>query len=123
LGFWRKLLAFSGPGYLIAVGYMDPGKLGDRFGGRLAFRYALLSVIMISNLMAILLQSLALAFGNRHGARFGAGVPRSFFAAGCVRFVDFVRNRHYRLRFGGSYRLGNRAQFIVRHSADLGSVC
>jgi manganese transport protein len=63
LGFWRKLLAFSGPGYLIAVGYMDPGNWATDLAGGSRFGYTLLSVIMISNLMAILLQSLALRLG------------------------------------------------------------
>ncbi len=62
-GFWRKLLAFSGPGYLIAVGYMDPGNWATDIAGGSRFNYRLLSVIMISNLMAILLQSLALRLG------------------------------------------------------------
>lgn len=62
-GFWRKLLAFSGPGYLIAVGYMDPGNWATDLAGGSRFGYTLLSVIMISNLMAILLQSLALRLG------------------------------------------------------------
>ncbi len=63
LGFWRKMLAFSGPGYLVAVGYMDPGNWATDLAGGSRFNYALLSVIMISNLMAILLQSLALRLG------------------------------------------------------------
>ena len=63
LGFWRKLLAFSGPGYMVAVGYMDPGNWATDLAGGSRFGYALLSVIMISNLMAILLQSLALRLG------------------------------------------------------------
>ena len=61
--FWRKLLAFSGPGYLVAVGYMDPGNWATDLAGGSRFNYTLLSVIMISNLMAILLQSLALRLG------------------------------------------------------------
>jgi manganese transport protein len=62
-GFWRKFFAFSGPGYLIAVGYMDPGNWATDLAGGSRFNYSLLSVIMISNLMAILLQSLALRLG------------------------------------------------------------
>ena len=62
-GFWRKMLAFSGPGYLVSVGYMDPGNWATDLAGGSRFNYALLSVIMISNLMAILLQSLALRLG------------------------------------------------------------
>lgn len=62
-GFWRKLLAFSGPGYLVAVGYMDPGNWATDIAAGSRFNYTLLSVIMISNLMAILLQSLAARLG------------------------------------------------------------
>src|SRR4051794_36852933 len=61
--FWRKLLAFSGPGYLVAVGYMDPGNWATDLAGGSAFGYTLLSVILISNLMAILLQSLCAKLG------------------------------------------------------------
>lgn len=61
--FWRKFLAYSGPGYLVAVGYMDPGNWATSLAGGSAFGYTLLFVIMISNLMAILLQSLALKLG------------------------------------------------------------
>lgn len=63
LGFWRKLLAFSGPGYLVAVGYMDPGNWATDLAGGSAFGYTLLSVILLSNLMAILLQSLCARLG------------------------------------------------------------
>ncbi len=62
-GFWRKMLAFSGPGYLVAVGYMDPGNWATDLAGGSQFGYALLSVILISNLMAILLQSLCAKLG------------------------------------------------------------
>jgi manganese transport protein len=63
LSFWRKLLAFSGPGYLVAVGYMDPGNWATDLAGGSAFGYRLLSIILLSNLMAILLQSLAARLG------------------------------------------------------------
>src|SRR5437667_12483392 len=63
LGFWRKMLAFSGPGYLVAVGYMDPGNWATDLAGGSAFGYKLLSVILLSNLMAILLQSLCAKLG------------------------------------------------------------
>src|SRR5260221_504189 len=63
LSFWRKLLAFSGPGYLVAVGYMDPGNWATDLAGGSLFGYTLLSVILISNLMAILLQSLCARLG------------------------------------------------------------
>ncbi len=60
---WRKALAFAGPGYLVAVGYMDPGNWATDLAGGSRFGYALLSVILVSNLMAILLQGLAAKLG------------------------------------------------------------
>jgi len=65
--FWRKLLAFSGPGYLVAVGYMDPGNWATDLAGGSQFGYTLLSVILLSNLMAILLQSLCAKLGIATG--------------------------------------------------------
>ena len=62
-GFWRKLLAFSGPGFLVAVGYMDPGNWATDIAGGSRFAYQLISVLMISNLMAILVQALAARLG------------------------------------------------------------
>jgi manganese transport protein len=61
--FWRKALAFAGPGYMVAVGYMDPGNWATDLAGGARFGYLLLSVVLISNLMAILLQALALKLG------------------------------------------------------------
>ena len=60
---WRKMLAFAGPGYLVAVGYMDPGNWATDLAGGSRFGYTLLSVILISNLMAVLLQGLASKLG------------------------------------------------------------
>jgi manganese transport protein len=64
---WRKFLAFAGPGYLVAVGYMDPGNWATDIAGGSQFAYTLLSVIMISNRMAILLQALAARLGIATG--------------------------------------------------------
>src|SRR6266567_1692808 len=55
---WRKLIAFLGPGYLVAVGYMDPGNWATSLAGGSKFGYALLTIALISNLMAVLLQAL-----------------------------------------------------------------
>jgi manganese transport protein len=66
--FWRKLAAFLGPGYLVAVGYMDPGNWATSLAGGSKFGYALLTVALISNIMAILLQALC--------ARLGIGAGR-----------------------------------------------
>src|SRR5579864_3573302 len=63
----RKLLAFAGPGYLVAVGYMDPGNWATDIGGGSKFGYALLSVIVISNFMAMLLQALSAKLGVATG--------------------------------------------------------
>src|SRR5207253_6929959 len=65
---WRKLAAFLGPGYLVAVGYMDPGNWATALAGGAKFGYALLFVALLSNLMAILLQALC--------ARLGIGAGR-----------------------------------------------
>ena len=63
-GHWsRRLLAFVGPGYLVSVGYMDPGNWATDLAGGSKFGYTLLSVILLSNLMAILLQALAARLG------------------------------------------------------------
>lgn len=61
--FWRKLFAFTGPGLMVAVGYMDPGNWATDIAGGAQFGYALLSVILISNLFAMLLQHLSLKLG------------------------------------------------------------
>lgn len=61
--FWKKLLAFSGPGLMVAVGYMDPGNWATDIAGGAQFGYTLLSVILISNFFAIILQYLALKLG------------------------------------------------------------
>jgi manganese transport protein len=61
--YWRRLLGFLGPGFLISVGYMDPGNWATDIAGGSRFGYTLLFVVMLSNLMAILLQSLALKLG------------------------------------------------------------
>src|SRR6202035_3467296 len=61
--FWRKLLAFSGPGLMVAVGYMDPGNWATDIAGGAKFGYTLLSVVLISNFFAIILQYLALKLG------------------------------------------------------------
>jgi manganese transport protein len=65
--FWRKVLAFAGPGFMVAVGYMDPGNWATDLAAGSKFGYALLSVILISNLMAILLQHLCVKLGIATG--------------------------------------------------------
>src|SRR5579862_6581268 len=64
---WRKMLAFAGPGYLIAVGYMDPGNWATDLGGGSKFGYALLSVVLMSSLVAMFLQALSAKLGIASG--------------------------------------------------------
>ena len=64
---FRKILAFFGPAYLVSVGYMDPGNWATDLAGGAQFGYLLLSVILLSNLMAILLQALCVKLGVAAG--------------------------------------------------------
>jgi manganese transport protein len=76
--FWRKLLAFLGPGYLVAVGYMDPGNWATSLAGGSKFGYALLTVALISNMMAIVLQSLCTRLGVGAGRDLAQACRDSF---------------------------------------------
>ncbi len=65
--FWRKLLAYAGPGYLVSVGYIDPGNWATGIAAGSKFGYTLLSIVLLSNLMAVLLQSLCVRLGVATG--------------------------------------------------------
>jgi manganese transport protein len=65
--FWHKLVAFLGPGSLVAVGYMDPGNWATSLAGGSKFGYALLSIALLSNVMAIILQALCARLGVASG--------------------------------------------------------
>src|SRR5215831_21231421 len=67
VGFWRKLLAFSGPGFLVAVGYMDPGNWATDIAAGSKFAYSLLSIIVVSSVMAMFLQALSAKLGVATG--------------------------------------------------------
>lgn len=84
-GWWRKLLAFSGPAYLVGVGYMDPGNWATDLAGGSKFGYTLIWVLLMSNLMALLLQSLSTRLGIVRG-RDLAQANRETYPA----FVNFV---------------------------------
>src|SRR5205809_7667411 len=77
-GFWKKMFAFAGPGYLVAVGYMDPGNWATDLAGGARYGYTLLSVIMVSNFMAILLQALAARLGIASGRDLAQACRDSF---------------------------------------------
>src|SRR5436305_4102080 len=64
---WRRAVAFLGPGYLVAVGYMDPGNWATSLAGGAKFGYALLTVALVSNIMAIVLQALCARLGVGSG--------------------------------------------------------
>src|SRR6201994_1762119 len=76
--FWRKLLAFLGPGYLVAVGYMDPGNWATSLAGGSKFGYALLAVALLANVMAIVLQSLCTRLGLGAGRDLAQACRDSF---------------------------------------------
>ncbi len=78
-------MAFAGPGYRVAVGYMDPGNWATDLAGGSKYNYSLLSVIMLSNLMAILLQTLAIKLGVVTGRDLAAACRDHF-----SRPVSFV---------------------------------
>src|SRR5882724_8464223 len=82
--FWRKLVAFLGPGYLVAVGYMDPGNWATSLAGGSKFGYALLFVALLSNAMAIVLQSLCILLGVGAGRDLAQACRDSF-----PRWVSF----------------------------------
>ncbi|QKQ76522.1 Nramp family divalent metal transporter [Nostoc sp. TCL240-02] len=65
--FWHKMMAYTGPGYLVSVGYIDPGNWATDIAGGSKFGYTLLTVILLSNLMAVLLQSLCVRLGVATG--------------------------------------------------------
>src|SRR5882757_8826140 len=79
--FWRKLVGFLGPGYLVAVGYMDPGNWATSLAGGSKFGYALLTVALLSNLMAILLQALCTRLGIGAGRDLAQACRDAFPAA------------------------------------------
>jgi manganese transport protein len=82
--YWQKLLSFLGPGYLVATGYMDPGNWATSLAGGSKFGYALLTVALLSNLMAILLQALCARLGIATGRDLAQACRDAF-----PRFVSF----------------------------------
>ena len=75
---WRRMIAFLGPGYLVSVGYMDPGNWATSLAGGSKFGYTLLSIALLSNLMAILLQALCARLGFATGRDLAQACRNSF---------------------------------------------
>jgi manganese transport protein len=84
-GFWRKMLAFFGPAYLVSVGYMDPGNWATDIAGGSQFGYKLIWVLLMSNIMAILLQSLSARLGIVRGLDLAQASKESY-----PSYVNFV---------------------------------
>ena len=70
---WKRFLAFLGPGYLVSVGYMDPGNWATSLAGGSQFGYTLLTIALLSNMMAILLQALCARLGIASGRDLAQG--------------------------------------------------
>jgi manganese transport protein len=87
-GFWRKMLAFFGPAYLVSVGYMDPGNWATDIAGGSQFGYKLIWVLLMSNIMAILLQSLSARLGVVRGLDLAQASKESY--PGYINFVLYI---------------------------------
>ena len=117
--FWRKLAAAAGPAYLVSVGYMDPGNWATDIAGGARFGYRLLWVLVMSNLMAILLQSFSARLGIVTGMDLAQACRAMFSRRVSWALVDPCRDRHRRLRprRGAGSAIG--LQPPLRHAAPL----
>ncbi len=94
---FRKIIAFAGPGYLVAVGYMDPGNWATDIGGGSKFGYTLLSVIVLSNFMAMLLQALSAKLGIATGRDLAQACRDHYSRRTRNRALGALRNRYRRV--------------------------
>ena len=113
----RRFAAFLGPGYLVAVGYMDPGNWATSLAGGSKFGYTLLVVALISNIMAIVLQALCARLAIASGRDLAQACRDAYPAPGGLSAVAAGRDRHHRHRHRRGDRHGDRPQPAVRHSA------
>src|SRR3990172_5248914 len=86
--FWKRLFAFFGPAYLVSVGYMDPGNWATDIAGGSQFGYTLLWVLLMSNLMALLLQSLSARLGLVRGLDLAQASREAYHPA--INFLNWV---------------------------------
>ena len=91
---WRRMFAFAGPAYLVSVGYMDPGNWATDLEGGARFGYKLLWVLVLSNALAILLQTLSARLGIVTGRDLAQACRESYPKRGQLRAVGAVRDRH-----------------------------
>ncbi len=111
------MLAFAGPAYIVSVGYMDPGNWATDLAGGAQFGYRLLWVLVMSNAMAILLQTLGARLGIVTGRDLAQACRETYPARRQSGPLVPLRNRHRGLRSGRSARRGHRAQSPVPYSA------
>ena len=117
---WRRWLAYVGPGYIIAVGYMDPGNWATDIAAGSAYGYRLLAIVLLASLMAMVLQALSAWLGIGAGRGPGAADPRRGFAGRGVHPLALRAKLDHRLRRGGGDRRRDRAQPVVRATDDGG---
>ena len=118
---WRRLFAFAGPAYMVSVGYMDPGNWATDIEGGSRFGYRLIWVLLMSNAMAVLLQTLSARLGLVTGRDLAQACRDDYPPAVRLRPVRPVRDRHRRLRPGRGARLGHRPEPAVRHPGPVGA--
>jgi hypothetical protein len=119
---WRKILSFFGPAYLVSVGYMDPGNWATDLAGGSQFGYKLIWVLLMSNLMALLLQSLSARLGIVRGKRPGTSQPRNISTLYQLCFVCFSRDRNCRMRSCRNTWYGNRITITHWLATYLGCI-
>ena len=120
LSFWRRLFAFAGPAYLVSVGYMDPGNWATDLEGGARFGYRLLWVLVMSNAMAILLQTLSARLGIVSGRDLAQACRETYPRPVNLALWVLVRNRRRRLRPGRSAGRGHRPEPAVSHPTPRG---
>nr|WP_245299466.1 divalent metal cation transporter [Weissella confusa] len=108
--FWRKLWAFSGPGALVAVGYMDPGNWVTSVTGGATYHYLLLSIVLISSLIAMMLQYMAGKMGMVTGEDLAQATRNRTSKGGGIALWISADGHGYRR----SYRWCHRAPLVVR---------
>ena len=113
----RRFAAFLGPGYLVAVGYMDPGNWATSLAGGSKFGYTLLVVALISNIMAIVLQSLCARLAIASGRDLAQACRDAYPRWAAYPLWLAGRDRHHRHRHRRGDRHGHRPQPAVRHPA------
>ena len=119
----RRLAAFLGPGYLVAVGYMDPGNWATSLAGGSKFGYTLLVVALISNIMAIVLQALCARLAIASGRDLAQACRDAYPRWAAYPLWAGRRDRHHRHRHRRGDRHGHRPQPAVRHSRSRSACC